>query len=278
MTLRTNKTTRFTCAMFVAIALSGCDSTPSMPDLSQVNIFNQTIEVSKPWQNEPLVKGNECNTFSYDNIASFINTYYISSANNTSTDDASMKTLENYLLSAVLVNRANLCLAEALELKELISDLEEEREILIGGTSISSSEMEKHREYSTEASAAIKETVEGIDALTPQQRENLTIGISTYIGGSYTFAQTYEHALKIVEEVKENSSNSAMDWLNKIPELASKGSTLAFVYDGMYSVGESWMDTTTSLYEFSKTNDVDLPDDATSMYRDMLSTQEEIEE
>ena len=224
------------------------------------------------------MKGNECNTFSYDNIASFINTYYISSANNTSTDDASMKTLENYLLSAVLVNRANLCLAEALELKELISDLEEEREILIGGTSISSSEMNKHREYSTEASAAIKETVEEIDTLTPQQRENLTIGISTYIGGSFTFAQTYEHALEIVNEMKANSSNSAMDWLNKIPSLASKGSTLAFVYDGMYTVGEAWMDTTTSLYQFSKTNDVDLPDDATAMYRDMLSTQGEFEE
>ena len=273
------KLSMFTCASITLIGLTGCDATSSMPSLDDLPFVGTTVvQISKPWQFEPLVTDNKCNTFTFDNVASFIDTYYVSTQGFESKKEATqIKLLENYLLSAVLVNRANLCLAEALELDKLMADLHEEKKILTLGSSISESDMEKHRKYSEKASDQIKQTIEEIDSLSPEKKERLTIGISTLIGGSFTFVQTYEHAFEVIKEVGDikiqKNNNMMLQALEIGTSWLEKSSVLSIVYDGMYDVGSSWMESTTALYQFSQSNDIDIPPNATSMYRDMLNSQ-----
>lgn len=260
----------------VVLALSACDSMPKMPEFSMPSFG--AIDVQRDWTEEALIKTDNCNTFTFENISSFIDTYYIVGQRVQDKSDPAHDALDNYLMSAVLINRANLCLAEALDLDEVIESLKQEKEDLTRGTSMSSAEMDRHRSSSVAASKAISQKLEEIDTIEPEQKEKLTIGISTLIGGTYTFANTYEKVVEVYEDLDLDRNQTWQQWIISAPTKFGKGRVIYFVYGGMPEIGKAWIDSTTNLYEFSQSNDIEVPSDATDMYRDMLRKREMVEE
>jgi len=144
----------------LAITLGACSATDATNSVSSfVSNVADTIKGGEgseapKWANEPLIAENECNNFTRQNVENFLLTYDGSQDLTLSgnADQAGVKAMGTYLLSAALINKAQRCMADALALKETLDLLEQEKQIILGGTSLSNSEIEKHREYSAQAS------------------------------------------------------------------------------------------------------------------------------
>lgn len=260
-----------TCLSAMWLALAGCQSTENtFLDDFHMPWSDKPIEVAKAWKDEPLITENQCDTFSPENISSFMQKYYQASLVGTVTEEKSgQRALENYFFSAVLINRANLCLAETLGLEELLDDLHKEKEILAGGTSINKEDMEKHRLYSQNASIAISEKVGEIEKLSPEQKKVATIGITAFLGGSYTSSRVLDHTEELVKKFNINKGGTFQQMWDSVVKTGSQGTLIVFVYNGMTEVAKTWWDTGSNLYQFSVDNDIELPADATAMFRNM---------
>ena len=241
-----------------AIVLNGCMSTSEYP-------------VTRLWMDEPLISSNECNSFSWENVSSFAVKYYVvSETAEAATSGSGANALENYLLSAALINRANLCMAEALEMSDVIAQLNEERNILIGGTSISETELAKHRTLSKGVTLAINDKVAEVEKLSPDQSVAMTIGIGSFALGSFTSTKTLEYAKDMVAE----SSSMASGGMTSI--IANAGTAVnavgqaaifAVVVNGLTDLGPTWWDTSKTLYAFAENTDgVSVPVDPTSLF------------
>ena len=254
--------------------LTGCKSLPDMPSVPGFG----SIDVNRDWVSEPLIKTDSCNSFTMENVTSFINTYYISGQRVQTKNDPSQDALDNYLMSAVLVNRANLCLAEALELDEVIKELKAEKDALTRGTSMSSDEMERHRSYSVAATEAISKKLDEVKEVEPDKREKLAIGISTFMGGTYTFVNTYEKVLEVYKDLNLDRKQTWQSRLIELPTQMGKGRVIYFVYNGMPEIGKVWVDSSKNLYSFSQANDIEVSGDATNMYRQMRQKRSVVED
>lgn len=268
----------------VGLCLSGCANTEKG---NGGNVFSgvtdmfetSTSKTTAPaWANEPLITAGECNSFTMDNVSSFVSTYDSQPMGpKDSAELAGQKAMDKYTLAAVLVNRAQLCMAQALDLKGTIETLEKEREILLSGTSLSKEEIEKHREYSAQASAEVKKFTSEIDTIEPEKRESLTLGIATFLTGSYTTVRVTDAVQTYIQRTSDDVSssakvaqrqNTAQSWLaagQSIFSKASGGGTVIYnIASGMTDHVMSLYDTGNYFMEFAKSQDLNLPADATS--------------
>lgn len=270
-TLKLLKT--FALSTIVVASLAGCESTPKIS-----NPFgNTSYDFDPKWKDSVVMIDNACTNFDFSNVLELIKTFYVANeAESYATGSDDTQVLQNYLLSATLINKANICLANALEISNALILLEKERNILLGGTSIDEDALVDHRAYSTEASEAIRTRIEQVKALKPQQKGNIAIGISTYIGGTYTAAETSKDLTKLVKTTLNRTSESqglikqgwgAIENLGReAMEVVGSATIIAFVSKGMPSVLENWLLTGKTLMEFAQANDIDVPDDATALY------------
>ncbi|WP_100642413.1 hypothetical protein [Alteromonas facilis] len=272
--------------VFSLLWLSGCASTGGDDDSGLLGNFGNMLSSNddeKPlWANEPLVTQTMCDSFTLENITSFTNTYARNEQLNagSSAEQAGKQAMDTYSLAAVLVNRAQLCMAEALELKDVTDTLLLEREILTSGTSMSEKEIEKHREYSASASTEIMSYSNQIDSITPEQRKLFLLGITTYLTGSYTTAKIEDAVATYTEKASDslqrstqaasNSTNKVAGWLNAAVEVfntsASGGSRLYSIGSGLVPHLQKLYETGEYLIEYASENDIELPDNATTEF------------
>lgn len=267
----------------IGLCLSGCASTENDSGDSMLGgMFESSASSSSApaWANEPLITSGECNSFTMDNVTSFVSTYASQPmAASDSAELAGQKALDKYTLAAVLVNRAQLCMAEALDLKGTIETLEKEREILLSGTSMSKEEIEKHREYSLEASSEVKKYTTEIDSIEPEKRETLTLGIGTFLTGSYTTLRVTDAVETYVKRTSDSISSSARSaktkksaegWLAAASNIFSKasggGEIIYNIASGMTDHVVNLYDTGNYFMEFAESQDLELPVDVTSSF------------
>lgn len=277
-----------TSTMLLSALLGGCASTDEdsdggmLDDLSNMMSSSDAGEEQPLWANEPLVTVDECNSFTMENIESFMTTYSANSQE-IETDSAKLagkKAMERYTLAAVLVNRAQLCMAEALNMKETIDTLRKEREILLSGTSMSKGEIEKHRQYSAQASEEVRAYSAKIDTIEPEKRETLILGISTYLTGTYTTVRVQDAVERFIKKSSDaisnntakakSSENKAMGWINAglavFDTTAGGSATLYNIGSGMTDHLLNLYDTGTYLMSFAQSENLELPSDATSEF------------
>lgn len=267
-------------SLSAAVLISACATTDDM-----LNKLTAAGSAEKPkWISEALVTEDKCNTFTFDNVSSFVKSYdQAKLAADAKPEDkaAALKVMETYTLASILVNRSQLCLAEALELKETTESLLKEKEILLTGTSMTKSQIEEHRVYSMAASQEIKTAIDKAGDLQPKQRETFTLGTATYFAGSYTTAEIRED---IQAYAKKTSAT-----LSDTKDSATNGGTLQSIMDGtiraweslgtaakiMRNLGDGMDGHMKNLYQnsqfllaYSKQQNLDLPPDATQLLSD----------
>ena len=269
------------------IVLTACSATEIKQTVGDTyNNVAATITGSEApaWASAPLIAESQCNSFSYKNVENFLAVY--ASKENYSlkgtANEAGQRAMGTYMISAALINKAQTCMAEALELKETITLLEEEKKIILSGTSLSESEITRHREISAEANEAIVSYSQQVDELSPQKSESLVLGISTFLTGTYTTVRMEDAIADYTKKVAESSSNSAKSvknnnsptaWLNAIADVfdttAGGGATIANIGSGLVPHMKKLYSTGEYLMEYSRKNNLTLPSNATEEFMSM---------
>jgi hypothetical protein len=258
------------------VAISGCAATDKMS-----SAWNNEALVTPPlWADELLLAGSKCDTLTVENVNSFLQTYMKSKVLNVNNESAGKDAMDTYTLASVLVNRSQLCLSEALALKNVTEDLLKEKAILLGGTSLGAKEIEKHREYSRQASTEIKTATAKIGTLAPEQQKSFILGTATYLTGTYTTLQIKSAIEDYVNETSKDISGGADgsmsdDIVGYWDTIVSKaGSTFGdgkLIYNitaGLPEHTENMYETGQYFIEYAQQENLDLPSDVTSMFND----------
>ncbi|WP_317930296.1 hypothetical protein [Halioxenophilus sp. WMMB6] len=251
----------------------------NMANAGILDKFAPAGDNTKPlWADEPLVTDPSCDTFTFQNVLSFMDSYIKTEELQDTVDDLSasaQELMQSYTTASILLNRSQLCLAEALELKEVTETLTKEKKILLSGTSLSKKEIKKHRSYSETASNEIIKATAQVDELKPEQRKNFSLGAGTYLAGSHTTSQILEDArayatkaTNAAKDCKENAStnNSVMDKFSSSLTCAQGPGKAANLLGILGSGGPDYtkniLDTGNSILEYSKANKIELPPDS----------------
>ena len=237
--------------------------------------------VEKPaWYNEKLITCDVCDSITYDNVTSFLKAYNIEEQKqraSTKDEAKGRELMQSYTMASLLINRSQLCLAQALELKEVTEDLLKEKEILLTGTSLSKKEIKKHREYSKEAGQKIISATKKTENLTKEQQKNFSLGTATYLTGTYMTQKTVKDAHKYLDTVSNKTAkdakavkNSDMTTiLNKGADLlpfssaATAAATIKNLSSGIDDHMLNLATTSKSIYRYSQKQELKLPADAT---------------
>jgi hypothetical protein len=264
--------------LFIGMSLSlvGCAATDNI-----VEKFSSKESARPIWADEALISGEQCDTLTVENIQSFLIKYSQATELESGSKEIGDEAMNTYTLASVLINRSQLCLSQALALKSTTENLLKEKEILLGGTSLSKKEIEQHREYSQAASMQIKAATEQVDSLEPEQRKSLILGITTYLSGTYTTMKikkvlnkyvdkTSDQISTITSGAKTNFLSSAIGVVSgSLNNALSDGNKIYNIVTGLPEHGKSLYETGTYFIDYAKQQDLDLPTDTTE---DFLST------
>ncbi|WP_321392653.1 hypothetical protein [uncultured Desulfuromusa sp.] len=262
--------------LMVLCSLMGCESTKS-----GMGRILPTQEFEHPaWYNEPLVTGDVCDTFTYDNVNSFLSSYEQEQQNleKNSKEIKIQKMANSYTMASLLINRSQLCLCEALKLKNTTDDIEKEKQILLSGTSLSKNQIEMHREISNSISQKIIEASEQSKTLKEEQKRSFTLGSGIYLLGNYQTQKVSKSVLNYLAKVAEDlsfdnksTSEFPLPSLEILREKYSATYGAAKIINNIGSGIETHMlktaETGQYLYLYSQKQNLDLPSD-TSAYID----------
>jgi hypothetical protein len=96
---------------------------------------------------------------------------------------ASVQLVSDYHIASLLVNRGNLCLAQALGIKDVEEQLVEEQQLLLSGTSLTKKEVNRHRKIAKNASEKIAEVADSLEVISPEKKQYFSAGVTTYLLG-----------------------------------------------------------------------------------------------
>jgi hypothetical protein len=170
------------------------------------------------WSAEAFVTAESCQQLTYADTLLFVNNHYapamaaLSSSNNV---ESSFSTV--YTLASTVLLRSQLCLAEALELKTVVEQLQQGQVLMQSGTSFGKNEIQKQRELSHEADLRIKEAAAQISELTPEQKQAFSTGVATYMAGAYSYLQM----IKLLPELGQEAAGKTRGLLDLGTEAVS---------------------------------------------------------
>ena len=190
--------------------------------------------------------------------------------------------MQHYAVASTLVTRSQICLAEALALKELADELREQQALLTSGTSMSKRQVKKQRKLTDEANEEIGEAAYALDQLTPEQKDRFRKGSAAYMAGTYATGKLYQAAEGFVRASAEeataddSSSSSSKFSLDKVKSVAGKatsifrkGTEMTIVFRGLQDHTGDLYSTSQFLKRYAKQKDIDLPADATEQLADV---------
>ncbi|HEY7773331.1 MAG TPA: hypothetical protein VIC26_09115, partial [Marinagarivorans sp.] len=163
-----------TIALIVAW-LPGCTGIPSKETEQQkAELFDSG------WSKSVALTRDPCSEMSSQDIGKFIDQYYTPYVNNKAFSPT--VTIEyGYQVASTLGVRSQSCIADALGLKELASELRVEQELMASGTSLSKSEIAKSRKLTSEANQQIAEALNEERQLKGEQRKAFAIGVAAFL-------------------------------------------------------------------------------------------------
>ncbi|GGF63996.1 hypothetical protein [Alteromonas lipolytica] len=246
-------------------------------------LFSDDDKKAAPWAKEAFLTKDNCADLSYMDMADFLVKYLPLSGDGKNIKKASDQVMTSYILAALAVNQANICLAESLDLKSAKEELLKEREILTSGTSLSEKEIEKHREYADGASAEIRAKTLQTKLIEPAQQKSFVLGASTYLLGTYKTYVIKEDADNLMEvaekdaqkEKKKSSGGFSMgglvDSVSKGGDYAAATGTLQDVLEGLPEHLPKLVATAKYFIEYAQSQDLKLEPDATEEFNEAIS-------
>lgn len=231
------------------------------------------------WTSDPVIAGEGCENLEYLEMAQFVDTYLNDSTGYAGgAEESGVKMMSDYSIASALVLRSQVCLAEALELKEIADDLKRQQAVLTSGTSLSKRQIRQQRKLTAQANEEIESTARELEELTPEQRERFGKGTAAYLVGTYTTGQLFrsvdeyvvESAAEMQQETKPKSRFGGIPGLDQVNDVArgatnvfKKATDVGLVFGGLKDHTVSLYQTSEFLREYSANNDVELPSDAT---------------
>ncbi len=232
------------------------------------------------WTSDPVVAGEGCENLEYGQMARFLDTYLGDSPSYGGTaEESGVQMMLNYTIASALVLRSQQCLAEALELKEIVDDLKRQQAVLTSGTSLSKRQVKQQRRLTEKANAEIEATAQQLEELTPEQRERFGKGTTAYLLGTYATGQTFrsvdeyvaESAAEAQQQAKPKKSRfGGIPGLNEVSDVAQgaasvfkKASDVTVVFAGLKDHSVSLYETSQFLRQYSERHDVEVSEGAT---------------
>ncbi|WP_101760090.1 hypothetical protein [Oceanicoccus sp. KOV_DT_Chl] len=223
------------------------------------------------WASDPVIASADCSTLEYKDVLNFLTKYFYPTLGFSSEQDkAGSEMMESYAISTSLILRSQMCLAEALELKEITDNLRKEQALISSGTSMSKREIKKQRKLSASASAKIEEAALGIEELTPEQRKDFTLGATTYLAGSFSTSELFKHVKKYAEVTKKEVSSGGFlsggmsSAFGKVKGVLGTANTIRVISGGMPEHVKNLIDNSKFLIEYSDQQEIELPEEATT--------------
>lgn len=223
------------------------------------------------WFDDPVISSDQCAKLDYPEVVDFLTTYYYPTFGASSSHDESGEDMmQAYAIASSLILRSQICMAEALELKEITDKLKKEQAIVASGTSMSRKEIKKQRKLSAEASTQIEAAAEKDKELTPEQRKTFSIGAAAYLAGTHATAELFQKVKNFAQATKEEATGggfmkkSFSDGFNKIKSTVGTANTVRVISKGMKDHTKQLITTSKFLMDYSKQEDMDLPSEATA--------------
>lgn len=222
------------------------------------------------WASDPVVASEDCSSLDYKDVLSFLTKYFYPTLGfSDAQDKAGAQMMESYAISTSLVLRSQMCLSEALELKDVTDDLRKQQALISSGTSMSKREISKQRKLTASASAKIEQTAENIEKLTPEQRKNFTLGATTYLAGSFSTSELFKNIKAYAETTKEEVSGGGFlsggmnSTFGKIKGVLGTANTIRVISGGMPEHVKTLIDSSKFLMEYADQQQIELPPEAT---------------
>ncbi len=225
------------------------------------------------WASDPVVASDDCSSLNYKDVLSFLTKYFYPTLGfSDAQDKAGSQMMESYAISTSLVIRSQMCLSEALELKDITDDLRKEQALITSGTSMSKREISKQRKLTASASAKIEETAASIEQLTPEQRKNFTLGAATYLAGSFSTSELFKNIKSYAEATKEEVSGGGFlsggmsgmsSAFNKVKGVLGTANTIRVISGGMPGHVKTLIDSSKFLIDYADQQQIELPPEAT---------------
>lgn len=269
----------FRHSLFVPAALLLCSA---LSFQATAGFFSSDDKKPAPWSKEAFLASENCADLSYTDMSEFMLKYLPATGNSKKIKQASERVMTSYMLAALAVNQANICLAESLDLKDAKEELLKEREILTSGTSMSAKEMSKQREYAANASSAIREKTLKSQGIEPAQQKSFILGASTYLLGTYKTYVIKDDADKLIKVAeadmkKEKSKASSGFSIGGIVDSVSNGSDYMAAYesledltDGLPQHVTKLVATATFFIEYAESQELELDEDATAEFNEAI--------
>jgi hypothetical protein len=236
---------------------------------------------TQTWMSDPVATAEGCDHLTHLEIGQFLEKYLAPSlVYGAAEEESGRQMLVNYAIANSLVTRSQICIADALELKELADELKEQNALLTSGTSMSRQQIEKQRNLSAEADSKIEAAASEIAELTPEQRERFSKGVVSYLGGTYATAKVFQSVDDYVLESRnsvqrELTRQRGGGWLSKVTAGATalaggyvQAKEVTLVFSGLKDHTGNLLRTSQFLVDYSKEKEIELPADATDQLGD----------
>ena len=244
-------------------------------------IFASTIEAqSDRWNADPVASSAGCASLDHGEIEQFLARYlYPALAYSGSQQDSVALIPIHYAMATTLVLRAQICLAEALELKDLAFKLQEQVALLTSGTSMSRHQIKKQRELTDEANAEIDQATARLDELSPERRRLFARGTVAYLGGTYATWRVFNSIQQFVSDTKDELNEATKEEGHAGRKLAKFASgafgrakltkDVSPVLGGLHEHTRNLYQTSRLLIDYADRQKIEIPTDATDQLAEL---------
>lgn len=191
------------------------------------------------------------------------------SSNSSAVDAVNMQDdlVKQYIVAALLINEAQRMLAEALGLNEDAARLKADGEVLGSGAVLSVDSLEKSTEISEQANKNIEEKLAEGAELSSESQLLFAQALIPYATGLYETSQLYDAFEEFGDAAKEQISAASMIQKIKVTKKLAVG---LHVVSSVPGLAKDLYSTSEKLLSFAKSNNIDVPEDATDALGDLV--------
>lgn len=171
-----------------------------------------------------------------------------------------------YTVSATGVNNAQVLLAKAFDLKELVAELEAEQKALKDGSVSDEKSIKANKKLTENANNVILEKMKTGDKLSDEGRKYYVKAFPPYVQGLVGSKKIIDASEGFLDSAKSTLSSASFMEKAKVASKLTVGSYVASEAPGL--VKNLW-DTSKMMITYGKNNDIEVPADATEALGDI---------
>lgn len=177
------------------------------------------------------------------------------------------KLVKAYGKTAVSVNSAQVLLAKAFDLKDLVTQLEAEQESLKAGSVNDEKSIKANKQLTEKANKAIQEKMTSGEQLSDEGRKYYLKSFSPYVKGLVGSKKMVEESEGFLSSAKSTISSASFLEKAKLTQKLQVGTYLATKAPDL---AKGLWETSKMMVTYGQKNEIDVPEDATDSIGDMF--------